>query len=88
VRVPCSEGVANHTDPESCGKRREASVEALTGETTGWVLSHEMTFRKPTLFRGRKATRNLALARAELRSGAVEDPSMSRRSLHGNREVS
>lgn len=88
VEVPRSEDVANHTVPESCGARCEARVEALTGETAGWVLSHEMTFRTPTLFRERKATRNLAVSRAELRSGAVEDPSMPRRSLPGNREVS
>ena len=87
VKVQCSEGVANHTDPESCGVRREAHVEALTGEPTGWVLSHVMTFRMPTLFRGWKATRSSAPSRAELRSGVVGDPSMSGRSLRGNREV-
>ena len=62
--------------------------EALTGEPTGWVLSHEMTSRMPTLFRARKATRGAALSRAELRSGVVGDPSMPGRFLHGNREVS
>jgi hypothetical protein len=47
-----------------------------------------MTFRMPTMFRARKATRSSAPSRAELRSGVVEDPSMVGRSLHGNREVS
>ena len=61
MQVQCSEGVANHTDPESCGVRREAHVEALTGDLPGWVLSHEMTFRMPTLFEVRKATRSTAL---------------------------
>ena len=88
MRVPRSEGVANHTGPESCAMFREEHSEALTGDTTGWVLSHEMTFRMPTLFRERKATRKTALLRADVRSGAVEDPSMPRRSLHGNREIS
>lgn len=88
MRVPRSEGVANHTGPELCTMDREVHREALTGDTTGWVLSHEMTFRMPTLFRERKATRNTALSQAVLRSGAVEDPSMLRRSLYGNREVS
>ena len=88
MEVQCSEGVANHTGPESCGVRREAHVEALTGEPPGWVLSHEMTFRMPTLFRARKARRGTAPARAVPRSGVVGDPSMAGRSLHGNREVS
>ena len=62
--------------------------EALTGEPTGWVLSHEISFRMPTLFRVRKAIRGSALSRAELRSGVVGDPSMPGRFLLGNREVS
>ena len=36
------EGVAAHDGPESCGVAREGGVEALTGETAGWVLSREM----------------------------------------------
>jgi hypothetical protein len=36
------EGVAAHNGPESCGVAREGGVEALTGETAGWVLSREM----------------------------------------------
>ena len=42
VKVHCSEGVAIHTDPESCaGHCREAVREALTGGRTGEVLSGE-----------------------------------------------
>ena len=33
------EGVASHTDPESCGAAREGGDEALTGESTGRVYS-------------------------------------------------
>jgi hypothetical protein len=33
MKVRCSEGLANHADPESRGGCREASIEALTGET-------------------------------------------------------
>jgi hypothetical protein len=58
VRVRYSEGIANHTGPESCASTvGDGGREALTGELSGWVLSHEMTFRMPTLFRERKATR-------------------------------
>ena len=41
MRVPDSEGVANHAVPESCVGCREASREALTGVRVGQPLSHE-----------------------------------------------
>ena len=41
MEVRCSEGVANHTDPESCVNRREAGHEALTGARIGEVWSGE-----------------------------------------------
>jgi hypothetical protein len=41
VRVPDSEGVANHTVLESCAGCREAQREALTGVRAGQSLSHE-----------------------------------------------
>ena len=88
MQVQYSEGIASHIGPESCVIVCEGDCEALTGDLSGWVLSHEMTFRMLTLFRERKATRSLALSRAEPRSGVVEDPSMMGRSLFGNREVS
>jgi len=39
-----SEGLATHTDPESCDTVREDGVEALTGVRAGWVLSRESSF--------------------------------------------
>jgi hypothetical protein len=39
MRESYSEGVAIHTDPESCVSVREDRDEALTGEHMGWVLS-------------------------------------------------
>ena len=36
------EGVANHSDPESCAGRRKAAREALTGAQAGRVLSCEI----------------------------------------------
>ncbi len=38
------EGIASHTDPESCGAAREGSAEALTGARAGRVLSRESNF--------------------------------------------
>jgi hypothetical protein len=42
VQVHYGEGVANHTDPESCAAYREVCGEALTGERAGQPLSHEI----------------------------------------------
>jgi hypothetical protein len=45
VRVPDSEGLANHAVPESCVRtRREAHHEALTGVRVGQPLSRESKF--------------------------------------------
>ena len=41
MRVPDSEGVANHTVPESCAGCRETQREALTGVRVGQPSSHE-----------------------------------------------
>jgi len=46
VRVPYSEGVANHTDPLSCVGHREVSGEALAGESIGQPLSRESRFTR------------------------------------------
>ena len=45
------EGVATHTDPESCVGGRKGSGEALTGARAGWVSSREIPnhSRVPTL---------------------------------------
>jgi RNA-directed DNA polymerase len=89
VQVSSSEGVANHTVPESCAGTREGFGEALTGVRLGWVLSRENnTPGTPTLCIERKATRTGALARVPGRPGAVVDPSMCVSSLRGNREIS
>lgn len=45
-----SEGLAIHTDPESCGYVGNDMSEALTGAHAGWVLSREsLIFGVPTL---------------------------------------
>jgi len=46
-----SEGVANHTDPESCGETCEGLAEALTGEDAGRAIEpRNFYFGKPTLW--------------------------------------
>ena len=48
MKVLCSEGIANHTGPESCVVHREMQGEALTGESVGQPLSRERSkFRVP-----------------------------------------
>jgi hypothetical protein len=42
MEEPYGEGLASHTDPESCVDSREAGREALTGAHAGGVLSREM----------------------------------------------
>jgi RNA-directed DNA polymerase len=89
VQVSPSEGLANHTVPESCADTREGVGEALTGVRIGWVLSRENTTPgTPTLCIEWKATRPGAPSRAPGWPGAVVDPSMCVRSLPGNREIS
>jgi hypothetical protein len=39
-----AEGVATHTDPESCGVACKGRVEALTGARAGRVCSRERSF--------------------------------------------
>jgi len=71
VQVSPSEGVANHTVPESCVGPREGDGEALTGVRIGWVLSRENnTPGTPTLCIERKATWTGASSRAPGRPGA------------------
>ena len=41
MKVSNVKGLANRNDPESCGGARKSGSEALTGESAGWVLSHE-----------------------------------------------
>jgi RNA-directed DNA polymerase len=42
MKEPYSEGVANHTGPESCVGSPRGGGEALTGVRAGWVFNREM----------------------------------------------
>jgi hypothetical protein len=64
VKVLCGEGVANHTDPESCVASREGRSEALTGDSVGQPLSGENQHRGADAFRPAEGnTAHVAIAR-------------------------
>jgi hypothetical protein len=69
------EGVAIHTDPESCAGACEGSGEALTGARAGRVLSREILLksRVPTLWDRWKATPGVSLSRDTSGPCAVGD---------------
>ena len=54
MKEPYGEGVANHTDLESCGGGSNVTAEALTGVRAGQVLSREILLnsRVPTQWDG------------------------------------
>ncbi len=67
MQVPCSEGIANHTGPESCAVHREVLGEALTGVRAGQPLSRERDFNPGAdvvrFTEGNTAARAIASAR-------------------------
>ena len=81
---------AAHNGPESCGVAREGGVEALTGETAGWVLSRVMLN-----VRGADAVEKSGRQHGGHRHGEVHaGPARSEAPMHagahhphGNREV-
>ena len=82
MKEPYAEGLATHSDPESCGRAREDVSEALTGARTGWLLSREDTsFRVPRVW---DFTEGKTIRPAKARDGgpgAVEDPMHVRKHL-------
>src|SRR4051812_10017036 len=76
MRVPCGEGVASHTGPESCGHAREGMVEALTGERAGWAIEPRNPYcpgrRRADVTR--KATPGRPPMRGRPGSRGVKDP--------------
>jgi hypothetical protein len=84
-----TEGIANHSGPESCVCTSNGVHEALTGVRTGWVLSLEnpeepgadavkRSGRQHLLYRHRKIQKDLAWS---------QTPYMYGNSMRGNREV-
>ena len=75
MQVSCSEGVANHTGPESCVGVREDAGEALTGERIGQPSSREnLIVPDADVFRITEGNMESATTRALVQSGVVLDP--------------
>ena len=83
------EGVATHTDPESCGASCKGGIEALTGARAGQVFSRENRF-----LRGADAVRRRGRPHPTHRKREMlRDPARSEtlctygNTPHGNREI-
>jgi len=89
MKEPYSEGLASHTDPESCVGAREDTGEALTRAHAGEVLSCEIDQSgTPTLLS--EAEGNVGHSdKGELCASPAQSETLSMRgnSLHGNRRV-
>ena len=91
MKVLYGEGVANHTDSESCTGAGNCASEALTGVRAGRVLSREIEFdfQGPRLFSEPKATPTAPHWQGAAGPGAVdgETPSMRGSIMRENRET-
>ena len=89
MQVSHTEGLANHTGPESYVGIREDAGEALTGERIGQPLSRENKIVSGAdVFRIMEGNTDGSVMRAPARPGVVQDPGMCGSSLCGNREIS
>ena len=89
MKVSNVKGLANHDDPESCGGARKSGGEALTGESAGWVLSHEMELNRDADAMGERGRPQSALHIGEecWYPARSETPSMHGSNLRENREI-
>jgi RNA-directed DNA polymerase len=88
MRESYGEGLASHTGPESCARRRKAAGKALTGVHADQPLSSEITpSGTPTKYAERKATSGTALCKSCSSPAESKTLSMRGNSLHGNREI-
>ena len=75
MQVSHSEGLANHTGPESCVGIREDAGEALTVERIGQPSSREsLIFPDADVVEITEGNMGSAITRALTQSGVVEDP--------------
>jgi hypothetical protein len=84
-----TEGIANHSGPESCVYTSDGAHEALTGVRTGWVLSPENADEPGADAVERSGRQHLAYRHCKIRQDLAwsQTPHMYGNSLHGNREV-
>ena len=83
------EGLATHTDPESCGAACEGGVEALTGARAGRVFSRERTSLRGADAVRRSGRLHSAHRYREMRRDPArsETPSTYGNISHENREI-
>jgi hypothetical protein len=89
MKVSNVKGLANHDDPESCGGVCKNAVEALTGESAGWVLSREKQFVRdadPVRRRGRPQSM-FRFGERHWYPARSETPGMHGSNLRENREI-
>ena len=89
MKEPYGEGVANHTDPESCVGGREAAGEALTGVRMGWVLSRESRRNRgaDAFLSVEGNIGGIVIAMMPSDPARSQTPRTHRNILHGTREV-
>src|SRR5437867_7426524 len=89
MKESCGEGLAIHTDPESCGVTREGGVEALTGVRAGRVFSRERTFLRGADAVRRSGRHHPARRYRETRRSPArsETPCTYGNTSHENREI-
>ena len=89
MKVSNVKGLANRDDPESCGGVRKNAVEALTGESAGWVLSREMNLVRDADSVGVRGRPQSTLRFGEKRwyPARSETPGMHGNNLRENREI-
>jgi len=89
MKVSNVKGLANRDGPESCGGARKSGGEALTGESAGWVLSHEMELNRDADPMGERGRPQSALHIGEecWYPARSETPSMHGSNMRENREI-
>ena len=89
MKASYGEGVATHTDSESCVGLPQGGGEALTGARTGRVWSREIAYnsRVPTPWARWQATPGLSLPRDSQDPARAETSSKYENTSHGSREI-
>lgn len=94
MKVSYVEGLATHSDSESCADAGNRVREALTGVRAGWVLSRENHALRKQVLRGADVVEDDGRPHPMRRYGEAqrdparsETPGMYAGTLRGNREI-